>query len=202
VKVRGTGSIGFSYSRHQACTPASFDEKFRCPQSKWAQQKGTIMATLEITAEPGVTQIAVTRKFNVSRDVLFRAYMDPDLLVQWLGSRHIDVIIDHFDPSHGGRWRYVGRDADGNEYAFYGVFHGTPSPDRIVRTFEFEGMPGHVCLETITFRERRGTTVLTQTTVFQSAEDYVGVFASDKAEDIEESLERLGQLLARLVPAA
>ena len=86
------------------------------------------MATTQIIAEPAVPQLVVTSEFAAPRDLLFRAYTDPELLVQWLGPRGLTLTVDHFDPQHGGTWRYIGADADGSKYSFRGVFHGTPSP--------------------------------------------------------------------------
>jgi uncharacterized protein YndB with AHSA1/START domain len=77
-----------------------------------------------------------------------------------------------------------------------------PSPDGIVQTFEFEGMPGHACLETVTFTERAGTTLLTPRTVFQSARDRDTVLQSDMERGINESMERLDELLGRLAPVS
>ncbi|HEU5389329.1 MAG TPA: SRPBCC family protein [Streptosporangiaceae bacterium] len=160
------------------------------------------MVTTQIAAEPAVPQLIVTSEFAAPRDLLFRAYTDPDLLAQWLGPRGLTLTVDHLDPHHGGTWRYTGSDAGGNKYFFHGVFHGTPSPDGIVQTVESDGMPGHVCLETVTFTERAGTTVVTQNTVYQSARDRDRALLYDMAEDIHESIERLEQLLARLVPVS
>lgn len=153
----------------------------------------------QIIAEPAVAQVVVTREFAAPRGLLFRAYTDPGLLVQWLGPRALNLVIDHFDLRHGGTWRYTSSDADGNEYSFHGVFHGMPSRDGIVQTFEFEGMPGHVGLDTVTFTERAGTTLLTQSTVFQSVGDRDAMLQSDMEQGINESMERLDELLGRLV---
>ena len=158
------------------------------------------MATTQIIAEPAVPQLVVTSEFAAPRDLLFRAYTDPELLVQWLGPRGLTLTVDHFDPQHGGTWRYIGADADGRKYSFRGVFHGTPSPAGIIQTFEFEGMPDHVCLETVTFTERGDTTLVTQNIAYQSAQDRDRVLQYDMGEDINESIERLEELLARLVP--
>jgi uncharacterized protein YndB with AHSA1/START domain len=157
------------------------------------------MATTQITAEPAVPQLVVTSEFAAPRDLLFRAYTDPELLVQWLEPRGLTLIVDYLAPRHGGPWRYTGSDADGNKYFFHGVFHGTPSPDGIVQTVEFDGMPGHVCLETVTFTERGNTTLVTQNIVYQSARDRDRALRFDMAEDINESIERLEDLLAQLV---
>jgi uncharacterized protein YndB with AHSA1/START domain len=157
------------------------------------------MPTTQITAEPAVPQLVVVSEFAAPRDLLFRAYTDPDLLAQWLGPRGLTLTIDHIDPRHGGTWRYIGSDADGSKYSFHGVFHGAQSPDGIVQTLEFDGMPGHVCLETVTFTERGDTTLVTQNTVYQSVRDRDRALRFDMAEDINESIERLEDLLAQLV---
>ncbi|HEX5499070.1 MAG TPA: SRPBCC domain-containing protein, partial [Thermomicrobiales bacterium] len=94
------------------------------------------MAKTQITAEPGVPQIVTEREFDAPRDLLFRAFTDPDLLPQWLGPREYTMIIDRFELRDGGRWRFWHREADGGEQGFHGVFHGEPSADGIVRTFE------------------------------------------------------------------
>ena len=155
----------------------------------------------QIIAEPGVPQIVITREFDAPRALLFRAYTDPELLVQWLGPRRLTMAIDHYDVRDGGTWRYIHRDADGNEYGFHGVFHGTPSPDDgVVQTFEFEGAPGHVSLETLTFEERGGRTLVHTNDVFQSVEDRDAAIASGMEEGVNDSMERLDELLSRLAP--
>lgn len=159
------------------------------------------MATTQIIAEPGTQQIVITREFAAPRALLFRAYTDPELIVQWLGPRALTTTVDHHDARDGGAWRFIHRDADGNEYAFHGVYHGTPSPDGIVRTFEFEGMPGHVSLETATFEERGGKTLVRLNSIFQSVEDRDGMVQSGMEQGVNEGMERLDELLARLAPA-
>jgi uncharacterized protein YndB with AHSA1/START domain len=151
----------------------------------------------QIIAEPGIPRCVIIREFAAPRDVLFRAYVEPELLVQWLGPRAVTTTIEHFDVRHGGTWRYTARDADGNEYGFRGVFHGTPSPDGIVQTFEFEGAPGHVCLETATFEEQNGRTVVRQISVFQSVEDRDAMIQSGMEIGVNEGFERLDALIAR-----
>jgi uncharacterized protein YndB with AHSA1/START domain len=78
----------------------------------------------------------------------------------------------------GGAWRVVHVDPDGNEYAFRGVYHEVVPSERVVLTFEFEGMPGHVCLERHTFESVDGGTKVTQHSVFQSVEDRDGMAES------------------------
>jgi uncharacterized protein YndB with AHSA1/START domain len=158
------------------------------------------MGTTQIIAQPGVQQIEIVREFDAPRDLLFRAHSDPDLLVQWLGPRALTMTIDHLDARHGGTWRYTHRDADGNEFGFHGVFHGTPSVDGIVQTFEFEGAPGHVSLETLTFEEHDGRTRLRAVSVFQSVEDRDAMIESGMESGLNEGYDRLDELVARLAP--
>jgi uncharacterized protein YndB with AHSA1/START domain len=155
------------------------------------------MAETEIMAEPGVPQIVITREFDATRELLFRAYTDPELLVQWLGPRRLTMTVDRQEVRDGGTWRFIHRDADGNEFGFHGVFHGTPSPGGVVRTFEFEGVPGHVSLETLTFEERGSSTLVRTNAVFQSVEDRDGALQSGMEEGVNESMERLDELVAR-----
>jgi uncharacterized protein YndB with AHSA1/START domain len=159
------------------------------------------MAKTQIIAEPGMPQIVITREFAAPRALLFRAHTDPELLVQWLGPRRLTMTVERLDARDGGTWRYIHRDADGNEDAFHGVFHGTPSPDDgIVRTSEYEGFPGRVSLETATFEDHGDRTVLRLNAVFQAVEDRDGQVQSGMESGVNESMERLDELLARLAP--
>ena len=156
------------------------------------------MSELQITVEPGVPQILYTREFDAPRDLLFRAYTDPELLVQWLGPRKYTMTIDRYDVRDGGTWRYVHTDDDGNEFGFHGVFHGDPSPERMVQTFEFEGAPGHVSLDTATFEERGGKTVMHGNSVFQSVEARDAMVEGGMADGMTESFDRLEEVVAKL----
>ncbi|GAA4589250.1 SRPBCC family protein [Planotetraspora phitsanulokensis] len=156
------------------------------------------MVETKITAEPGTAQIIIEREFDAPRDLVFRAYTEPELLVQWLGPRDLAMKIEEFDVRDGGKWRYISTDADGNEYGFHGVFHGTPTPDATVQTFEFEGVPGHVALERLTLEEQDGRTLVRTLSSFQSVEDRDGMVASGMERGVRDSDERLAELLKRL----
>jgi len=156
------------------------------------------MTETTFTAEPGVPQILSTREFDAPRDLLFRAFTEPDLLAQWLGPRKYTMTVDRYEVRDGGRWRYVHSDDAGNEFGFHGVFHGTPSPESIVQTFEFEGAPGHVQMDTATFEEQGATTVMRVNSVFQSVEARDAMYASGMADGLTESFERLDDLLAKM----
>jgi uncharacterized protein YndB with AHSA1/START domain len=160
------------------------------------------MASTHFVAEPLAPQIVITRGFDASPELLFRAHTDPDLLVQWFGPRGLTMTVDRFDLRDGGTWRYQHWLADGTDYAFHGVFHGEPSPHGIVQTFEFEGMPGHVSMWTVTFTEQGGKTLLTHNIVYQSVEDRDLDLRSGLEESVNYSADRLDELLARLAPVS
>jgi uncharacterized protein YndB with AHSA1/START domain len=107
--------------------------------------------------------------------------------------------IDRYDLRDGGTWRYEHTDDAGNAFGFHGVFHGEPSPDGIVQTFEFEGAPGHVSMDTVTFEERGGTTTVRTNTVFQSVKARDAMYESGMADGMREGYERLEELLAKLI---
>ena len=157
------------------------------------------MTEIKVTAEPGVPQILTEREFEAPRDLLYRAFTEPDLLVQWLGPRKYTMTIEKFDLRDGGTWRYVHSDDAGNAYGFHGVFHGEPSPDCLVQTFEFEGAPGHVSMDTVTFEDRDGGTTVRSNTVFQSVEARDAMYESGMADGMSEGYERLDELLGKMI---
>ncbi len=157
------------------------------------------MTQMKVTAEPGVPQILTTREVEAPAELVYRAFTQPELLVQWLGPRRLTMTIDRFDVRDGGTWRYIHADEDGNEYGFHGVFHGEPSPAGIVQTFEFEGYPGHVQMDTATFEEQDGTTMIHVNSVFQSVEDRDGMLQSGMEAGLSEGFDRLDELLAKQI---
>ena len=82
------------------------------------------MGQTRVSAEPGSPLISMSREFDAPRDLVFRAHVDPALLVRWLGPRRLRMTIDQYDARHGGSYRYVHHDTDGTSYGFRGVFHG------------------------------------------------------------------------------
>jgi uncharacterized protein YndB with AHSA1/START domain len=121
----------------------------------------------------------------------------PDLIPQWWGPKRFTTKVEKMDVNPGGVWRFIQHDQDGNEYAFNGVYREIVPPEREVHTFEFEGMPGHVILETSTFKEFEGKTKLTVTDLFQSVEDRDGMFKSGMKEGATESMDRLEEIVLK-----
>jgi uncharacterized protein YndB with AHSA1/START domain len=148
-------------------------------------------------AEPGKQEIVITRLFDAPRERLFKVMMDPALIPQWWGPRGHTTIVDKMEVRPGGIWRFIGRDPSGAEFAFHGVYHSISAPGRVVDTFEFEGVPGHVLLETHTLEDQGGKTLLTSHIVYESVADRDGMVASRMEWGQNESMERLTELLAK-----
>ncbi len=156
------------------------------------------MNETHFTAEPGSHAITVTRLFDAPRELVYKAYTNPQLLPKWWGPRRYTTTVDKMEVRQGGIWRFVQRDADGNEEAFHGVYHAAIAPELLIYTFEWEGMPGHVLLETVTLADQAGKTLMTDLSVFQSVEDRDGMYQSGMQEGATESLDRIAELLVRV----
>lgn len=155
------------------------------------------MTKTHFIAEPGKQEIVMTRIFDAPRELVFRVDTDPNLIPQWWGPKNLTTTVENMDVRPGGVWRFVQRDADGNEYAFYGVYHEVTLPERLVYTFDFEGMPGHVLLDIETFEEYDGKTKLTVKSIFQSVEDRDGMLSTGMEEGASESMDRFAKILAK-----
>ncbi|WP_202805621.1 SRPBCC family protein [Actinopolymorpha alba] len=146
--------------------------------------------------------IIITREFDAPRDLVFRAYTEPELLTQWLGGCDARITIERYDVRDGGRWRYLSQDAEGRVYGFRGVFHGAPSPDAIVQTFEYEGSPGQVSLDTYTFEDLGGMTMVRSVSSFQSVENRDRIVEQSMELGVRNSARQLADVLAKLQTSA
>jgi len=143
-------------------------------------------------------ELVTTHTFDAPRELVWKAWTDPKLIPKWWGPSRYSTIVDEMDVRPGGRWRFVQRDAKGNEYGFHGEYREVVPPKRLVGTFEYEGMPGHVLVETATFEEVGGKTKLTQSSLFQSVEDLEGMLASGMEEGAAETMERFTELVTEM----
>jgi uncharacterized protein YndB with AHSA1/START domain len=146
-------------------------------------------------------ELTITRIFNAHRELVFKVFTDPKLYTQWLGPRDLKMTLETFEPRNGGSWRYIQKDEEGNEFAFHGVNHEVLAPERIIGTFEFEGLPekGHVILDTAKFEALPDNrTRLTSQSVFQSVEDRDGMLQSGMEDGVNDSYDRLDELLEKM----
>lgn len=157
------------------------------------------MAETEIIIEPGRQDIIFRHVFDAPREVVWQALTDPSLIPNWYGPRIYEAIVDEMDVRPGGRWRFINRNAEGVEFGFHGVYHDVVAPERIVQTNEFEGMPGHVGLETGTLTETDGKTLFESIALFPSVEDRDMNVANGMEWGARETYQRLEEVIAGLV---
>lgn len=150
--------------------------------------------SLELTT-PSDREIRVTRVFDARRERVFHALTDPELLTKWWG-RGNELVVERFEPARGGHFRFVEHAADG-VHGFEGRFRELVERERIVHTFEWDGMPGFVAVSTTELRdEADGATRLTTTSLFLTQEERDVMLASGMEKALEESYRALDTVLA------
>lgn len=146
--------------------------------------------------KPSEREIHVERVFDAPRERVFAAHIDPKLIAQWWGPEGTTTEVEELDARTGGRWRFVIHDSDGTETGFRGVFRELVEPERISWTFEWDGMPGHVSVDTVTFEDLGDRTKLVSTTIFHTPEERDGMLEAGMEKGMSESHARLDELLA------
>lgn len=152
----------------------------------------------QMVEETGKHDFSSTAVIDAPRESVYRAFAEPDLIAQWWGPAELKTRVESYDLTDGGSWRFVHTDPDGNEYAFRGVIHSVTPNERIVQTFEFEGMPGHVSLQTATLEDVDGRTKVTLHAVFQSVEDRDGMADSGARDFAPVGMAQLAAVVAEL----
>ncbi|HUQ47730.1 MAG TPA: SRPBCC family protein [Gemmatimonadaceae bacterium] len=146
---------------------------------------------------PTEREIHVERTFDASRDRVWDAYTKPELVAQWWG-RGNKLVIEKMEVERGGHWRFV-EHHDGGTDGFEGRYREVAPKDRIVQTFEWDGMPGYVIINTVEFQDLGdGRTKLVTTSLFSSEEERDGFLKSGMEGGMNESYLALDRLLAKL----
>jgi uncharacterized protein YndB with AHSA1/START domain len=156
-----------------------------------------------VTAEPNKQELFITREFDAPRDLVFKAHTDPDIYIQWCGPNDLSMTIDKWECHDGGSYKYT-HERGGHKYAFFGVNHEVHAPERIIGTFEFDGLPerGHVIMGKTNFEELPGgRTRVVHQSVFFSAADRDGMIQSGMERGVAEGYEKLDDLLAKELAA-
>jgi uncharacterized protein YndB with AHSA1/START domain len=117
---------------------------------------GTAVVTL-----PSDTEILITREFAAPRALVYQAWTTPELIKRWWSAKRGTVTVAEVDLRIGGRWRYAMVTDSGFEVAFHGEYRELIQNERIVGTEVYEGMPDAEALNTVTFAETDGRTMLT-----------------------------------------
>jgi uncharacterized protein YndB with AHSA1/START domain len=148
-----------------------------------------------INVPAGLPLIEILREFEAPPSRVYRAHVDPDLAMAWLGPRDLTNRVEHWDARTGGSWRYVSCRGD-EEFVFYGSFHELRPAERIVQTFTYEGAPDSVALEILTLEEiAGGRTRLRAVSIGESVEDRDAMVASGMAHGVIEGYQKLDGLL-------
>jgi uncharacterized protein YndB with AHSA1/START domain len=155
------------------------------------------MSRKATVTKPSDREFRVERVFDAPRDRVFATLTDPELIPEWWGPRGMTTIVEEMDPERGGRWCFLMRDADGGETRFSGTYREVTPPERIVQTFEWSGMPGHVSVETATLEDLGEQTRVVSVSVFHLTEERDGMLDSGMEGGMNETYERLDEVLAR-----
>jgi uncharacterized protein YndB with AHSA1/START domain len=146
---------------------------------------------------PSDREIRIERVFAAPRERVWRAMTDPQLVAQWWG-RGNKLVIEKFEPHRGGHWRFVEHGPEG-QHGFEGRFREVTPPERVVQTFEWDGMPGHVIVEQITLEDLGdGSTRIINISLFHTTEERDGMLHSGMETGLNESYAALDDLLARM----
>jgi uncharacterized protein YndB with AHSA1/START domain len=159
-----------------------------------AQQLKTATVTT-----PTDRTIRIEREFDAPRDLVFATFTDPDLIPEWWGPRGTTTEVVTMDVRTGGDYRFIAHNADGSSTGFRGTYREVTPPERVVQTFEWEGMPGYVSLESASFEDLGDRTKVTTITTFYSTEERDGMLGSGMEGGMNETFQRLDEVLARLV---
>lgn len=147
---------------------------------------------------PSDREIVSERIFNAPRELVWAAYTDPALVARWWGLRSTTTTIDQLDLRPGGVWRFVQRNSDGSEQCFRGIYREVLAPERLVYSFEWEGMPGHVLIDTATFEDLGEQTRVTITALFHTQPERDGMLKAGMERGLSESHGLLDELLVEL----
>jgi uncharacterized protein YndB with AHSA1/START domain len=146
---------------------------------------------------PADREIRIERVFDAPRDRVWRAFTEPELLAQWWG-RGNKLVIERLEVERGGHWRFVEHSAQG-VHGFEGRFREVTPPERMVQTFEWDGMPGYVAVETVTLEDLGdGRTKVVNVSLFHTTEERDGMLSSGMEQGLNESYAALDRLLATL----
>ena len=146
---------------------------------------------------PSPREIHIERVFDAPRELVWRAFTDPGLIAQWWG-RGNRVEIERMEVERGGHWRFVEHGPEG-DHGFEGRYREVSPPERLVQTFEWDGMPGYVAVDTSSFEDLGdGRTRVVTTSLFHTTEERDGMLDSGMEQGLNESYEALDRLLATL----
>ena len=149
----------------------------------------------KINAEDGKKELVITREFYLELELLFRAYVEPEIVEQWMGTK----VLKLENKNHGG-YQFETTDPYGNKHGFSGVIHEFSPNQKIIRTFEMENTPFGVQLEFLEFeRLTDETSKLNMHIVYRSVANRDQILQLPFAQGINMAHNRLQNIVSKLV---
>jgi len=150
-----------------------------------------------VVTTPSDREIHIERIFDAPRERVWQAFTDAAQVAQWWG-RGNRLDIERLEVERGGHWRFVEYGPDGSVNGFEGRFREVTPPERLVQTFEWDGMPGYVAIDTAVLEDLGdGRTKVVTTSLFHTREERDGMLESGMESGLNESYDALDRLLAR-----
>ena len=156
------------------------------------------MSKLEIEIPPDEPVVIFHRVIRAAPELVFRMYTEPEHLRRWWGPRHLDLVVCEIDIRVGGRYRFVHRAPDGQEFGFFGEYRVIEPPHRLVQTFVYAGTPDNEAVETFTFEPVAAGTLIACRTAHSSIPARDAHVASGMEDGLTDSYQRLADLAAWL----
>ncbi len=148
---------------------------------------------------PSDREMLITRDFDAPRRLVFEAWTRPELVRRWYGCAAFAMSVCEIDLRVGGGWRFVLNDpGTGMDHGFSGEYREIAAPERLVYTERYEPIPGSDHLVTLTFTEQAGRTTLTEHLLHASRENRDGHLQSGMEEGMQQTLDRLEELVEEL----
>lgn len=148
----------------------------------------------KINAEEGKQEIVITREFDLPLELLFKAYVEPDIVEQWMGTK----VLKLENKKHGS-WQFETTDPKGNKHGFNGVIHEFAPNRKITRTFEMENTPFPVQLEFLEFEKLTDdTSKLNMHIVYRSVADRDQMLQLPFAQGINMAHNQLQSIVSKL----
>ena len=153
--------------------------------------------SLHLDIPAGVPWIDFTREFDAPVAAVFEAHRDPEKVKQWLGPHGYEMVIDEWDFTTGGGYRYEHR-TDHGTFGFRGVFHTIRENEFALQTFEFDGAPDEVALEFMWFEDLGdGRTRLRGRSIGRTVEGRDAMVESGMETGMSQGYDRLESLVAQ-----
>ena len=148
----------------------------------------------KINAEDGKQELVITREFDLPLELLFKAYVEPDIVEQWMGTKVLKL-----ESKKHGSYQFETTDAKGNKYGFNGVIHEFVPNRKITRTFEMENTPFGVQLEFYEFEQLTdNTSKLNMHVIYESVAHRDQVLQLPFAQGINMAHNRIQDIVSKL----